>query len=159
MKLFLFLSAVLFISSCEGLPVRSVPSVPSTSPPIVLQTSQKVEKFIDDIGKSLTKEHDYALNLVRGQQAISLTKKKRLDSLSGEFQLLGARLTNITAVYTQYKRQRDSALSDYDLFLSHYKKLESHINKTSVDYANELKFLTEIKAYIKKVKSSSCILK
>jgi len=152
MKLFLFLSSLLFVSFCESIPITNV------SAPIPV-SSKKVEVFIDQIGKSLTVEHENALNLVKSQQSISLLKKQKLDILTNEFNTLSQRLTNITETYTQYKKQRNSALNDYELFMVNFKKVENLINKNKIDYETEMNFLIEIKAYIKKVKNSNCIIK
>lgn len=148
MKIFLFLSSVLFISFCEGLPVSPVPV-----------SGKKVERFIDEIGKTLTVEHENALKLVKSQQSISLIKKQKLDLLSSEFNSLRIKLNNITETYNQYQKERNSALSDYNVFNSNFKRVEKLINKNKIDYENEIKFLNEIKSYIKKVNNSKCVIK
>jgi hypothetical protein len=140
------------VSFCESIPITNV----STTIPV---SSKKVEVFIDQIGKSLTVEHENALKLVKSQQSISLLKKQKLDILTNEFNTLSQRLTNITETYTQYKKQRNTALNDYELFMVNFKKVENLINKNKIDYETEMKFLNEIKAYIKKVKNSNCIIK
>lgn len=148
MKFFLFLSSVLFISFCESLPVSSVPSVPVSG--------KKVERFIDEIGKTLTVEHQNALKLVKSQQAISLIKKQKLDLLSSEFNSLRIKLNNITETYNQYQKERNSALSDYSVFNNNFQKVQKLIDKNKIDYENEIRFLNEIKSYIKKVNNSKC---
>lgn len=148
MKVFLLLSAALFISISECVPVSSVPV-----------SSKKVEKFIDEIGKSLSVEHNNALNLVKSQESISLLKKQKLDSLSREFNSLSKRLTNITQTYTEYKNERKSALSDYNVFMENFKRVQILTNKTKIDYENEIRFLNDIKSYINKVNNSKCVIK
>lgn len=152
MKLFLFLSSILFVSFCESIPIKNG-SIP------IPVSSKKVEVFIDQIGKSLTLEHENALKLVKSQQSISLLKKRKLDILTNEFNTLSQRLTNITETYTKYKKQRNTALNDYELFMVNFKKVENLINKNKIDYDTEMKFLNDIKAYIKKVKNSNCVIK
>jgi hypothetical protein len=152
MKLFLFLSSLLFVSLCESIPIKNV-SVP------IPVSSKKVEVFIDQIGKSLTIEHENALKLVKNQKTISLLKKQKLDILTNEFNTLSQKLTNITETYTQYKKERNTALNDYDLFMVNFKKVEILINKNKIDYETEMKFLNDIKTYIKKVQKSNCIIK
>ena len=163
MNTFLLLSAIMFVSFTQGIPMTEAKLLKSVAPPTtpvlkpVPVSSKKVETFIDDIGKSLTLEHENALKLVKGQQTISLTKKRKLDLLNSEFQELSRRLTNITETYTEYKKERNSALTDYTSFMADFKRVQDLIDKNKIDYENEMKFLSEIKAYIKKVKSSNCI--
>jgi hypothetical protein len=38
-----------------------------------------------------------------------------------------------------------------------FKQVQDLINKNKIDYESEMKFLEEIKGYIKKVKNSKCI--
>lgn len=161
MKWYLILSAIMFVSFTEGIPMTEAKLLAgkTTPPPVskpVPLSSKKVETYIDDIGKSLTLEHENALKLVKTQQTISITKKQKLDILNREFQELSNKLNNITETYTQYKKERNSALSDYDTFMINFKKVQDLIKKNDLDYENEMNFLNEIKAYIKKVKSSPC---
>lgn len=161
MKTFLFLSSLMFVAFCEGLPTSAklvsgkTAITPGTTP--VPVSSKKVEVYIDDIAKSLTLEHENALALVRSQQNLSLSKKRKVDILNSEFRTLSERLTNITETYTQYKKERNSALTDYDTFMTNFKRVQDLITKNRIDYESEMKFLREIKAYIKKVQSSPCI--
>lgn len=164
MNWFLLLSAIMFVSFTDGIPMTeakllrgrtSPPTTPVLKP--VPVSSKKVETYIDDIGRSLTLEHENALKLVRGQQDISLTKKRKFDLLNSQFQELSRRLTNITDTYTEYKKERNSALSDYTSFMADFKRVQNLIDKNKIDYESEMKFLNEIKAYIKKVKSSPCV--
>ena len=161
MKTFLFLSSLMFVAFCEGLPTSAklvsgkTTITPGTTP--VPVSSKKVEVYIDDIARSLTLEHENALALVRSQQNLSLSKKRKVDILNSEFRTLSERLTNITETYTQYKKERNSALTDYDTFMTNFKRVQDRITKNRIDYESEMKFLKEIKAYIKKVQSSPCI--
>lgn len=164
MNWYLTLSAIMFLSFVEGIPITeakllkrtsvSPPTTPVLKP--VPVSSKKVETYIDDITKSLTLEHENALKLVRGQQNISKVKKRKFDLLNGEFQELSRKLANITDTYTAYKKQRDSAYTDYSSFMADFKRVQDLIDKNKIDYESEIKFLNEIKAYIKKVKSSPC---
>jgi hypothetical protein len=154
----------MFVSFTDGIPMTEAKLLQGrTSPPTtpvlkpVPVSSKKVETYIDDIGRSLTLEHENALKLVRGQQDISLTKKRKFDLLNSQFQELSRRLTNITDTYTEYKKERNSALSDYSSFMADFKRVQDLIDKNKIDYESEMKFLNEIKAYIKKVKSSPCV--
>ena len=153
MKLFLFLSSLMFMTFCEGLPVAVAPPS-TTTPPAV--SGKLVEKYIDDIARSISIEHENALKLVKNQQDISLGKKQKLDVLTGEFQSLSAKLSNITATYNEYKNQRNTALVDYDKFMENFKKVEVLIKKSKTDYENEMRFLNDIKAYIRRVQSVKC---
>ena len=153
MKLFLFLSSLMFMTFCEGLPVAVAPPS-TTTPPAV--SGKLVEKYIDDIARSISIEHENALKLVKNQQVISLGKKQKLDVLSGEFQSLSAKLSNITATYNEYKNQRNTALVDYNRFMANFKKVEVLIKKSKTDYENEMRFLDDIKAYIRSVQSVKC---
>lgn len=153
MKLFLFLSSLMFMTFCEGLPVAVAPPS-TTTPPAV--SGKLVEKYIDDIARSISIEHENALKLVKNQQVISLGKKQKLDVLSGEFQSLSAKLSNITATYNEYKNQRNTALVDYNRFMANFKKVEVLIKKSKTDYENEMRFLDDIKAYIRRVQSVKC---
>lgn len=162
MKTFLFLSSLMFVAFCEGIPTSAklVSGKMATTPvatPVPVVSSKKVEVYIDDIAKSLTLEHENALALVRSQQNLSLSKKRKVDILNSEFRTLSERLTNITETYTQYKKERNSALTDYDTFMTNFKRVQDLITKNRIDYESEMKFLKEIKAYIKKVQSSPCI--
>jgi len=138
---------------CEGLPVAVAPPS-TTTPPAV--SGKLVEKYIDDIARSISIEHENALKLVKNQQVISLGKKQKLDVLSGEFQSLSAKLSNITATYNEYKNQRNTALVDYNRFMENFKKVEVLIKKSKTDYENEMRFLNDIKAYIRRVQSVKC---
>jgi hypothetical protein len=151
----------MFVAFCEGLPTSAkvvsgkTTITPGATP--VPVSSKKVEVYIDDIAKSLTLEHENALALVRSQQNLSLSKKRKVDILNSEFRTLSERLTNITETYTQYKKERNSALTDYDTFMTNFKRVQDLITKNRIDYESEMKFLKEIKAYIKKVQSSPCV--
>jgi len=143
----------MFMTFCEGLPVAVAPPS-TTTPPAV--SGKLVEKYIDDIARSISIEHENALKLVKNQQVISLGKKQKLDVLSGEFQSLSAKLSNITATYNEYKNQRNTALVDYNRFMANFKKVEVLIKKSKTDYENEMRFLDDIKAYIRRVQSVKC---
>jgi hypothetical protein len=143
----------MFMTFCEGLPVAVAPPS-TTTPPAV--SGKLVEKYIDDIARSISIEHENALKLVKNQQDISLGKKQKLDVLTGEFQSLSAKLSNITATYNEYKNQRNTALVDYDKFMENFKKVEVLIKKSKTDYENEMRFLNDIKAYIRRVQSVKC---
>jgi len=143
----------MFMTFCEGLPVAVAPPS-TTTPPAV--SGKLVEKYIDDIARSISIEHENALKLVKNQQVISLGKKQKLDVLSGEFQSLSAKLSNITATYNEYKNQRNTALVDYNRFMENFKKVEVLIKKSKTDYENEMRFLNDIKAYIRRVQSVKC---
>lgn len=141
MKLCLFLASLLFVS------VYSIPVV-SQAPTL---SGKKVEKFVDDIAKSLTLEHQNALKLVSSQNETVLTKKKKLDGLTLEFRSLGIRLNNITNTYNALNRERLDASRDYDKFMRNFKRIESLIKAGKIDYEQEMKFLRDIKNYIRKV--------
>lgn len=153
MKLFFFLSSLMFMTFCEGLPVAVAPPS-TTTPPAV--SGKLVEKYIDDIARSISVEHENALKLVKNQQVISLGKKQKLDVLTGEFQSLSAKLSNITATYNEYRDERNTALNDYSRFMARFKKVELMINKSKTDYENEMRFLNDIKSYIKRVQGVRC---
>lgn len=153
MKPALFLLAVLF-ASLEAIPIESLALVPpaTTSKPVSLPvpvSSKKVETFIDNIASSLTLEHANALKLVQSQQSISLLKKQKLDVIS-------EKLSNITGTYTQLTKERQSSLTDYNAYMEEFKQVQQLIDKNKVDYETEMKFLNDIKAYIKKVSNLKC---
>jgi hypothetical protein len=155
MKAILFLSALMFATFCEGIPTTSAKLlVGKTTPPPVVKpvpvSSKKVEVFIDEIGKSLTLEHENALRLVRSQQRVSLLKKQKLDVIS-------EKLSNITGTYTLLTKERQKSLTDYQSYMADFKQVQDLIDKNKLDYESEMKFLEEIKGYIKKVKNSKCI--
>lgn len=155
MKTFLFLSALFFVSFCEAIPYtpsKLLSGKNSTHPVVkpVPVSSKKVEAFIDEIGKSLTLEHENALELVRSQQQVSLLKKQKLDVIS-------EKLSNITGTYTLLTKERRKSLSDYQSYMADFKQVQDLIDKNKLDYESEMKFLEEIKGYIKKVKNSKCI--
>jgi len=141
MKLCLFLASLLFVS------VYSIPSVSKEQP----LSGKKVEKFVDDIANSLTLEHQNALKLVSSQNDTVILKKKRLDGLKLEFRRLGIRLNNITNTYNSLNRERLDAQKDYNKFMSNFKRMESLIKAGKIDYEQEMKFLRDIKNYIRKV--------
>jgi formylmethanofuran dehydrogenase subunit A len=141
MKLCLFLVSLLF-ASCYSIPVVS--QAPTLS-------GKKVEKFVDDIAKSLTLEHQNALKLVASQNETVLSKKKKLDGLTLEFRSLGLRLNNITNTYNALNRERLDASRDYEKFMRNFKRIESLIKAGKIDYEQEMKFLRDIKNYIRKV--------
>jgi hypothetical protein len=155
MKAIIFLSALMFATFCEGIPTTSVNLLSGkTTPSQVVKpipvSSKKVEVFIDEIGKSLTLEHENALRLVRSQQQVSLLKKQKLDVIT-------EKLSNITGTYTQLTKERNKSLTDYQSYIEEFKQVQDLINKNKIDYESEMKFLEEIKGYIKKVKNSKCI--
>ena len=157
MKIQLFLSTLLFLTFCEGVPVALAvaPTTPSTTPAPVV-SGKLVEKYIDDISHSLKLDHDKALKLVKQQENISISKKQKVDLLNKEFQSLSAKLSNITQTYNIYRKERNVALSDYDSFMQNFKKVEAIIIKNKTDYENEMKFLMSIKDYIRKAQKSKC---
>ncbi len=141
MKACLFLASLLFVS------VYSIPVVSQATP----ISGKKVEKFVDDIAKSLTLEHQNALKLVASQNETVLSKKKRLDGLNLEFRSLALRLNNITNTYNSLNRERVEASNDYNRFMRNYKRIEALIKTGKIDYETEMKFLRDIKNYIRKV--------
>ena len=141
MKVCLFLASLLFVS------VYSIPVV-SQAPTL---SGKKVEQFVDDIAKSLTLEHQNALKLVSSQNETVLSKKKKLDGLTLEFRSLGLRLNNITNTYNALNRERLDASRDYDKFMRNFRRIESLIKAGKIDYEQEMKFLRDIKNYIRKV--------
>lgn len=141
MKVCLFLASLLFVS------VYSIPVV-SQAPTL---SGKKVEQFVDDIAKSLTLEHQNALKLVSSQNETVLSKKKKLDGLTLEFRSLGLRLNNITNTYNALNRERKDASRDYDKFMRNFRRIESLIKAGKIDYEQEMKFLRDIKNYIRKV--------
>jgi len=153
MKLFIFLSALMFMTFSESVPVVSQPLRPTTPAPV---SGKLVERYIDDITRTLSIDHENALSLIKKQQDISISKKKKIDILNNEFQNLKSQLTNITATYNEYNNQRNGALKDYNAFMVNFKKVESLIMKNKIDYENEINFLKSIKNYIKKVQTAKC---
>lgn len=143
MRACLFLASLLFVSVC---------SIPVSIP----VSSKKVEKFVDDISKSLTIDHQNALKAVSLQNSTLLTKKRRLDGLTLEFNHLRRKLSNITETFNEYNRQRNSALNDYSTYMKHFQKIESSISKGKIEYEREIQFLKEIKRYINKVSRLNC---
>jgi transcription antitermination factor NusG len=149
MKTFALFSALFFVAFCEGLPIPTtpVPTTPVLKP--VPVSSKKVETFIDNIANSLTLEHTNALKLVKAQQTISLLKKQKLDVIS-------EKLSNITGTYTQLQKDRQKSLTDYTSYMAEFKQVQDLIDRNKMDYDTEMKFLAEIKAYIKKVREIKC---
>lgn len=153
MKPALFFLAVLF-ASLEAIPIESLAFVPpaTTAKPVALPvpvSSKKVETFIDSIATSLTLEHTNALKLVKAQQTISLLKKQKLD-------LVSEKLSNITGTYTQLQAEQRKSLTDYNSYIADFKQVQDLIDRNKLDYDAEMKFLADIKAYIKKVQEIKC---
>jgi len=140
MKLFFLFSSLMFVAFCEGIPTTMTP---------VPVSSKKVEVYIDDMTRTLTVEHTNALKLVKAQQTISLLKKQKLD-------VIGEKLSNITGTYNQLQKEQKKSLTDYNSYMEEFKQVQILIDKNKIDYESEIKFLTEIKAYIKKVRDLKC---
>lgn len=139
-----FLALSLLFVSVYSIPIPSVSSAPTLS-------GKRVERYVDDIAKTLTLEHDKALQSVALQNSTVLVKKKRLDSLTIQFKSLALRLNNITNTYNGLNRERLDASRDYNRFLNNFKRIEALISKGKIDYHQEMNFLMEIKKYINKM--------
>jgi chromosome segregation ATPase len=114
-------------------------------------SGKRVERFVDDIAKSLTLDHQNALKLVSSQNETVLTKKRRLDGLTLEFNHLRHRLSNITNTFNSFNQRRNDALNDYTKFMKRFNQFHEQIKKGKIEYEQEMKFLRDIKNYIRKV--------
>jgi polyhydroxyalkanoate synthesis regulator phasin len=145
MKLCLFLASLLFVS------VYSIPVVKPAQTEAPTLSGKRVERFVDDIANSLTFEHQNALKLVASQNETVLSKKRRLDGLTLEFNHLRHRLSNITETFNSFNERRNSALNDYTTFMKRFNQFHEQIKKGKIEYDQEMKFLRDIKNYIKKM--------